>query len=94
VKSAPDHYARRACEKCGSAIGEVHADECPVDRHAPIVEVDYVRADLAVVLDADLLANLDARAERHNTDRVGYLRWMLTGKAPEETPAKPRRKKP
>jgi hypothetical protein len=37
---------RRVCEKCGSAIGEVHADECPVDRHAPIVEVEYVRADL------------------------------------------------
>jgi hypothetical protein len=48
----------------------------------------------SVILDEDLLANLDARAERHNADRAGYLRWVLTGKAPEETPAKPRRKKP
>jgi hypothetical protein len=36
---------RRECAKCGAAIGGVHADECPVDRHAPIVEVEYVRAD-------------------------------------------------
>jgi hypothetical protein len=56
--------------------------------------IELAPAKSAVVLDEDLLANLDARAERHNTDRAGYLRWMLTGKAPEETPAKPRKKKP
>jgi hypothetical protein len=74
---------RRLCAKCGSAIGEVHADECPVDRHASIVEVEYVRADLAVALDDELLSNLDARAERAHTDRAGYLRWVLTGKPPK-----------
>jgi hypothetical protein len=65
-----------------------------VERYADGQSSKSIRAPSAVVLDEDLLANLDARAERHNTDRAGYLRWILTGKAPEETPAKPRRKKP
>lgn len=33
-----------------------------------------------VLLDDELLADLDRRAGRHNTDRAGYLRWVLTGK--------------
>jgi hypothetical protein len=36
----------------------------------------------AVALDDELLANLDQRAARQKTDRAGYLRWVLTGKAP------------
>jgi len=41
----PNSIKRRLCAECGSAIGEPHTDECPVDRHAPIVEVEYIRAD-------------------------------------------------
>lgn len=72
---------------CNSVAGKPSID------HVEISNVAHPRQRV-VVLDDDLIANLDARAERHNTDRVGYLRWVLTGKAPEETPAKPRRKKP
>lgn len=46
--------------------------------------VDVVPAQSAVVLDDDILANLDKRAERQNTDRAGYLRWVLTGKEPKK----------
>jgi hypothetical protein len=47
------------------------------------VEVVRVTNDTgAVVLDDELLANLDQRAARQKTDRAGYLRWVLTGKAP------------
>jgi hypothetical protein len=34
----------------------------------------------AIVLDAATLVDLDKRAAIHGTDRVGYLRWVLTGK--------------
>lgn len=36
---------RRECAKCGAAVGEVHLSECWVDRHAPIVAVEYVPAE-------------------------------------------------
>jgi hypothetical protein len=36
----------------------------------------------AVALDDDLFADLGKRAKRHNTDRAGFLRWVLTGKEP------------
>jgi hypothetical protein len=42
-----------------------------------------------VALDDELLANLDARAERSHTDRAGYLRWILTGKPPKTEETKP-----
>jgi hypothetical protein len=55
MTNIPERITRRLCEKCGSAIGDVHAPECPVDRHAPIVEVEYVRADLPAQERQDVL---------------------------------------
>jgi hypothetical protein len=56
---------RRECAKCGAAVGEIHADECPVDRHAPIVEVEYVPAEQlrgAVNLDDEAVIERATRA--------------------------------
>lgn len=46
--------------------------------------LDVVPAQNAVVLDDDLLTVLDKRAKFSNTDRAGYLRWVLTGKEPKK----------
>lgn len=88
----------------GSCESGCHQEpSCQVDAPMDGWEAQLFKAAVSIIwrrninlvaLDDDLIANLDARAERHNTDRAGYLRWLLTGKAPEETPAKPRRKKP
>lgn len=43
---------------------------------------DRLRAEDVVTLDADVAAKLDRLAGLMRTDRAGYLRWVLTGKAP------------
>jgi hypothetical protein len=80
----PERYMLHVCEDCGEpAHGP--GSRCGKDRRrtwTKMEEVEYIRADRAVVLDDELLTMLDRRAERSNLDRAGYVRWMLTGMMP------------
>lgn len=69
----PYSITRRLCAKCGSAIGEPHSDECPVDRHAPIIEVEYTRSDLNDLLRQQLEGAVEALAH----DYLDYLREAI-----------------
>jgi RecJ-like exonuclease len=56
----------------------VSGPQIPVGERVEVVLASRLKG--AVALDDVILAVLDKRAAIHNTDRAGYLRWVLTGK--------------